>query len=187
MSVPRIFWAVAAVALLGRSTPQTGKQNAEYEAWIRAYRTPPLRAGLRNPEEKVEARLVVSTMKDDRTEAPSQFMGYPGEGFTSRHGCSLYVDGQVWRWSVDLMGAKGGGYYAPPPPDRARLDDLLNHLPGDLSRVPPPNRKLFIQVQSGGTITARLYDRANLPESILEILRLTRCRAVQDADSAPHR
>ncbi len=59
------------------------------------------------------------------------------------------------------------------PADRKRLDELLAKLPDDGSRLPPAGRRLIVQAKAGGKWTARVYDRANAPDEVLEILRLS--------------
>jgi WD40 repeat protein len=56
-----------------------------------------------------------------------------------------------------------------------QLDKLLAALPGDGARLPPPDRRLLVQADPGGHLLTRVYDRANLPDRLREILRLAGC------------
>ncbi len=55
----------------------------------------------------------------------------------------------------------------------AILGTLLDSLPDDGRRVPPPGHRVIVQVVRGGVVTVRLYDRSYLPDAVLEMLRMT--------------
>lgn len=57
---------------------------------------------------------------------------------------------------------------------RSLIEGFRKHLPDDYSRLPPAGRRLVLQVRARNDgVEAGVYDRANLPESILELLALT--------------
>ena len=55
----------------------------------------------------------------------------------------------------------------------ARLQQFLAATPDDGQRVPPPGHRVILRAATGGKITVRLYDRAYLPDEIIELIRLT--------------
>ena len=57
-----------------------------------------------------------------------------------------------------------------------QIQSLLDQFPGDGGRLPPPGHKLVVKVTLSGVTTVWVYDRANLPDAILTILRLTKAR-----------
>ena len=71
------------------------------------------------------------------------------------------------------MGSKGSGYPTIPDADQKRLDKLLLKLPDDGGRLPPPGRRVVLQVPEGVHCRVRVYDRAHAPDEVLEILRLS--------------
>ena len=60
--------------------------------------------------------------------------------------------------------------------DFQQIQLLLDQLPGDDGSLPPPGHKLVVTVVRLGAATVRVYDRANLPDAVLTILRLTKAR-----------
>ena len=70
-------------------------------------------------------------------------------------------------------GSKGSWHPAIPNADQKRLDQLLSRLPDDGARLPPPGRRVVLQVPEGDHSRARVYDLANAPDEVLEILRLS--------------
>jgi WD40 repeat protein len=57
----------------------------------------------------------------------------------------------------------------------SRLEELLAKLPDDKSKFPPSGRRLILQNYNNGQVVTRVYDRANAPEIVLEILRVSQC------------
>ena len=53
------------------------------------------------------------------------------------------------------------------------LNQLIEQLPDDNSKLPPLGHRIVLQVASGNSVLARVYDRANAPDTVLEILRLS--------------
>ena len=71
----------------------------------------------------------------------------------------------------------GGGPSDLPAEDLKILQPLIAslraHPPDDYSQLPPPGRRVVLQITKGSEILARVYDRADMPDSVLEILGLT--------------
>jgi WD40 repeat protein len=138
---------------------------------MRPYRTKPLKAWFGDKTEDV--KLVITAIEGDAPEHVSNPRN-SGLDFDVKYGCSVSPDGRISYFSYDARGAKGGGYPTLPEADQKNLDALLADLPDDLSYLPPANRRLVLQVSAPNQLIARVYDRANPPERILDILRLTR-------------
>lgn len=125
-------------------------------------------------KQQVSLRAVITEVNGDDK------LGKPGpldvlEDSLSYRGCKVSVDGRVSYFSVDSMGIKGSGYPKIPSADFERLNKLLTELPADGSHLPPAGRRMMIQVWENGQVTARVYDRANAPAKVYEILRLSLC------------
>lgn len=71
---------------------------------------------------------------------------------------------------------KGGGYPVISKGDLQRLKQLLANLPDDHAYLPPAGRRLVLQVPDGNQVLAKVYDRANMPYEVMEILRLSQSR-----------
>ncbi len=54
-----------------------------------------------------------------------------------------------------------------------RIDELLAALPDDGKRLPPKGRRLLVQGTAGEKPVTRVYDRADAPAQVCEMLRLT--------------
>jgi hypothetical protein len=68
----------------------------------------------------------------------------------------------------------GGGKLA--SEDFVRLQSLMDNLPDDHHRVPPATRRIVVEAGRDGVATVRLYDSGNLPDEIIEMIRLTGAR-----------
>ena len=99
------------------------------------------------------------------------------------YGCAISIDGKVSYFQRGSNGVKGGGLYALAEDESKRLNQLIGHLPDDNSTLPPLGRRIVLQVATGNSVLARVYDRANAPVEILDILRLTQSRVKSWAKS----
>jgi hypothetical protein len=91
-------------------------------------------------------------------------------------GVQLTTSGEAYSFADGEGAFRGGGGGTPPPEVLARLHSLMERLPDDHRRVPPPTRRVTVTVERNGSAIVRLYDSANLPDEILEMLRLTGAR-----------
>lgn len=66
-----------------------------------------------------------------------------------------------------------------------RLHELLSSLPPDGGRLPPLEFRLLIQADEGESFAVRFYDRRNLPDEVLSLLRLIDYRTVLKALAIP--
>ena len=152
---------------------RASQMRRAYAVWMRPYQTGPLWA--RFGDEPGEVKLIVTAIEGDDPNSKNR-LAFPFRGFRVKYGCAVSTDGRLSDFSLDALGEKGGGYPRLAEGDRQKLDALLADLPDDHSVLPPPDRRLVLQVAAANQVIARVYDRANAPESILEILRLTRSR-----------
>jgi WD40 repeat protein len=162
------------------SAPQTQTESdalskqrrTEYESWIQSYRAGPLRANF--GDQKSEVKLVITAIEGDerKPDDPPRSLFRPSHEIN--YGCSVSTDGRLSFFSYTAIGRKSSGYPTMPEADLKRLNQLLADLPDDFSQLPPPDRRIVLQVSVADQVIARVYDRANTPEKILEILRLTR-------------
>jgi WD40 repeat protein len=141
---------------------------AEYAAWIRPYEVRPLGANFGG--EQGEVRLAITAIEGDDRDS------YGVVDYSRRYGGYVSTDGRRRYFYRNVMGTQGGGDRALPDADQKRLDTLLADLPDDRSYLPPPNRRLVVQVVDGDRVKARVYDRSNAPDKVWEIIRLTGIR-----------
>jgi hypothetical protein len=86
---------------------------------------------------------------------------------------TLSTKGTVSFFRFTSMAVQGGGPGTLPVEDFRKLQAVIAHLPDDHSQLPPPGHRIVLQVAKRSKVLARVYDRANMPDSVLEILRLT--------------
>ena len=94
------------------------------------------------------------------------------EGCKQGGGCYVSETTEIASFSVSEMGHKGGGYPRIDDANAARLDKLLGSLPPEPS-LPPKPRRVLVSVPDGDAWRTRIYDRANMPEEIIELSRIT--------------
>jgi hypothetical protein len=142
--------------------PLTDDQNeVSYEAWISAYRKTTLTG------------LVITVIDGDELKPADK---YP---FSCGITTSITVsDGGVVAMTRITPSAVQGGGPDQLPADalkmlRPLMASLRDHMPDDYSRLPPRGRRVVLQVSKGKEILARVYDRADMPASLVEILGLT--------------
>jgi WD40 repeat protein len=135
------------------------RSRAQYQQWVARYSQPlnGLKLVITVPDEGASNRLVDLNV-------------------ISVNGCRVSADGKVSYFSFDERGARGSGDEPITSTNLKRLDALLEHLPDDDARLPPPGRRLLLQASNGQRQSTRVYDRANVPDRVLEILRLSHSR-----------
>jgi WD40 repeat protein len=137
----------------GKST-LSDQQPPTYDQWIAAHADTTLPRPF----------LVATLVEDSRSLNPS-FDSFVRFTITNRGSLSML--------GVDMLGAKGvnghAGHFS--PADLAALQSLLDNLPDDTQLLPPPPRRLLLQFTRDGQPLARVYDRANLSDNTLQLLR----------------
>ena len=169
-----VFSVIGCISLAG-AEEKPGPSRTAYDQWVQTYRTGAPTGWFPGPEDTpkrvpVPLRLVVTAIEGDEPQANGQEPVFPRQ---SSHGCQVAADGRVSHFYHGPMGSKGGGYPTIPDAALKRLDQLLSRLPDDGARLPPPGRRLVLQVPEGDHFGARVYDRANAPDEVWEILRLS--------------
>ncbi len=91
-------------------------------------------------------------------------------------GTQVSTAGEVASFSDGGGASRGGGGGKLAADAFARLESLMTHLPDDHRKVPPANRGIVVEVERNGTAAVRLYDSANLPDQILEMIRIAGAR-----------
>lgn len=125
--------------------------------------------------EPVELRIT-STQFIESTQRPNDNPKYYCLMHTVSVSALISAKGERWESRSGPFGTQGGGGDTLPAEDFARLEKLMNSLPNDARRVPPLDDRILVQVDLAGIATARLYDRRKLPDEVIELIRLTRCR-----------
>ncbi len=80
--------------------------------------------------------------------------------------------GRVSMLRVTQLAVQGGGGRQLSSDDLNRLQSLAGMLPDDDARLPPTGRGLLVESNGSTGSVARVYDKANLPDCVLETLRL---------------
>ncbi len=169
-ALPHLILAIAA-ATFGVPTAS----GTDYDEWIRFYAGKPPSGWFPGREGTprdvpVPLKLIVTAIEGDEPRDDPRMLEISGP---SAYGCQVAVDGRVHHFFRSPRGVKGAGYPALSEEDRKRLDQLLLKLPDDGARLPPPNRRVVLQVPDGDHCRARVYDRADAPDEVCEILRLS--------------
>lgn len=143
-----------------------------YEFWMRDYRLGPLSGAL--GFEQREIKLVITVVEGDDVETDAKTAAVFGRSYRiAFHGCAVAIDGTVSSFRRGSFGVQGGGLDQLTEDELARLNHLIGKLPDDNSKLPPGGHRIVLQVAAGREILARVYDLANAPETVLEILRLS--------------
>lgn len=146
--------------------------RSSYESFIRDYRVGPLGAALGGTQGKIE--LVITVIRGDDLPTDPKIVAHLGPFYrVSRHSLSVSVDGTISSSTVSSMDVSGAGPGILPKDNIEKLNELLKRLPDDDSRLPPPGHRIVLRVATGDNVAARVYDLENMPETVLEILRLT--------------
>lgn len=146
-------------------------KETDYESWMSDYKNGPLRGSLNDPNEIVLSVTVVDgdDLKPADTTVPFSC------GMTTS--ISVSSDGTVSMLRVTPSAIQGGGPDQLPADNLKTLQPLIaslrSHPPDDHLRLPPPGRRVVLRIAKGTEILARVYDRADMPDSVLEILGLT--------------
>ena len=145
-----------------------------YESWIRDYHVGPLRGALGIQQREIKLEITVVEGDDAGTDAKTSAIFGPSYR-VAFHGCAAAIDGTVSFFRRGSLGVQGGGLDQLTKDELERLNHLIGQLPDDNSKLPPVGHRIVLQVATGNEILARVYDLANAPETVLEILRLSHC------------
>ncbi len=166
-----VFFVIGCMSAWTEDKP--GPKRSEYDRFIQSYTgkvEPGWFPGPKGEFDRVQVplKLIVTAIENDGPQANAQ---EPEFFLPTRYGCQVAADGRVYIFYKDSMGSRGGGYPTIPDVDQKRLDKLLLKVPDDGARLPPPGRRVVLQVPEGDHSRAHVYDRANVPDEVWEILR----------------
>jgi hypothetical protein len=143
-----------------------------YESWLSRYKAGRLSGDLSDHH---QIQMAITIISGDDLEPNAKTASFWGPSYrisTTRFAVSS--EGTVSMTRYTAMAIQGGGPSKLKDDDFRSLGILMADLPEDHSCLPPKGRRLVVQVASQTGILARVYDRANLPESVLEMLRIVR-------------
>jgi WD40 repeat protein len=146
----------------------------QYEAWVRAYRqTPPADGFVSRNHVASRELLTITVIEGDDLPVQKEQIEPLGNNYRIvTYGCSVSTKGRVSYFQYDSGGFKGSGYPILPKQNLKQVKLLAANLLDDHSQLPPPGRRLIIQAATSGKTSVRVYDRANMPDAVLQIIRL---------------
>ena len=133
-----------------------GKRYAGYST----YNTPLDQASYFNPTNDCKVKIKLSLM-------------YFAEGCKRVTGCYVSVSNEIAYFSFSCRGSKGSGFPKIDDNNVRKLDKIINLLPPE-PKLPSKSRRVLVSVPDGNSWNTRIYDRANMPEEILELSRIAR-------------
>ena len=155
--------------VLGQSGNAESRAES-YGRWVSSYRAGRLTGGLSDHHQIQMAITIISGDDVEPYAKTASLLGPNAAIVTTRFAVSSAKTVSMVR--VTAMAIQGGGPSKLTDQDFKRLSILMADLPDDHSRLPPKGRRLVVQVVGQTGTLARVYDRANLPESVLEMLRI---------------
>jgi WD40 repeat protein len=143
----------------------------DYESWMRDYTKGPLRGEFGDTHEIL---LRITVIEGDDLKPDPKTAAVMGPGYRiSWRSYAVSTKGTLSFFRYSQPSIMGGGPWTLPPEDFKKLQGLAANLPDDHLHLPPPGHRLVLQVAKGNGVLARVYDRANMPDRVLEVLRLT--------------
>jgi len=151
---------------------QTSAGTSDYQQWISRF-TPAEVPGSFEPGKTKSIKLIAVAVEGEKSASAKKHL--IGSGISS-YGAEVSTDGFTYHFSHSDFGGKGSfGGLPMPVVDWQRFSKLLTKLPGDHSHLPPADRRMLLCANVDGRRITRVYDRANAPDVVWEILRLGRC------------
>ena len=153
--------------------PQTKspEMQSEYEEWVKPYKLGSTAVSFSG--NATRPKLIISVLTEREPDANEKNSFLIGNG-KSISGLTISNEGKVEYFSRSIFGSKGGCCSQIDKDELERIGQLLSDLPGDHSRLPPSGRRLVLQIPSGDKYDVGVYDLANSPDTVLELLRLTK-------------
>ena len=156
--------------IAANDSSKTNQFQAEYEKWIAPYKQNS--AGNRFSSKAPRPKLVISVVTEKNPSRENDGGFYFGGTFIS--GWEISAEG-VGRWfSYNAFGTKGSCCSQIEKNELERIDQILADLPSDHARLPPNGRRLVLQIPENDAYKVRVYDLADAPDEILELLRLAK-------------
>jgi hypothetical protein len=147
--------------------------DSDYDSWTEPYREVPLLSYLYDPEKRIGhtdpamLKVVVVEGDDEPVKQKAETYGYP----IALYGSSVSVEGRRCGFSYTAFGFHGGGGSLLSDDVVKQLKELAANLPDDHKQLPPKGQRVVVETMY--TPKVQVYDRANLPDEITTILRLT--------------
>ena len=162
-----------ALSLFGSQSIATAQDDAAdapslREQWIKCFAGPD-RSIPFCPQAAVRFAVITAggDKEDPMIKRDRSYMGsWSCQGVRVSTGCHLES------FRENAFASQGGGGSEIAPENRSRIDTLLSNLPAECTTFPPAGRRLALQVFKGKQARVRIYDSANAPDEILELLRL---------------
>jgi hypothetical protein len=122
--------------------------------------------------------LTIQSTEFSDQPVPAKIDSVPDFCFWSTLSVGVYVSttGEVYGFANGGGEDRGGGGGKMAADAFAQLESLIDNLPDDGHRVPPPERRVLVVVDKSGSAIVRLYDSGNLPDPVIEMIRLTGAR-----------
>jgi len=134
----------------------TGKRYADYST----YSTPCNQASYFNPTNNCEVKIKLSLM-------------YFSKGCKQGNCCYVSVSNKIANLRFSSRGFSGGGYPKIDDINVCKLDKILSSLPPEQKHT-PKSLRVLVSIPDGNSWDTRIYNRANMPEKILELSRITK-------------
>jgi WD40 repeat protein len=153
-----------------RTAVKSQSKPSAYESWIRGYRKGPLVGEF---GDKSETLLDIILIEGDDLPIDQKTASVLGPNYrVSVRSYAVSTKGTISFYRNSQSAIQGGGPWTLPAEDFITLQALAASLPDDGAQLPPPGHRLVLQAARGTGVEARVYDRANMPDGVLEILRL---------------
>jgi len=100
-----------------------------------------------------------------------------GEERSTHEGTGLCADGISYSFFCNNRGSQTGGSGGRIPADKlALIDQIISRLPDDHGVLPPRNRRLVVQAANKPENLVRVFDLANPPPDICDLMRILHTR-----------
>jgi WD40 repeat protein len=166
LSVALLFCAAHAQVAQTKS-PEISQTASEYEEWVKPYKLFSISANASQP------KLIISEVTEREPDANDKASLLLANG-KSTSGWKISNEGKVEYFSHSAFDSKSGCCSQIDKNELDRIGQLLANLPDDYSRLPPKGRRLVLQIPSRDKYDVRVYDLANAPDTVLELLRLSK-------------
>jgi WD40 repeat protein len=170
LSVALLFCAAHA-QVAQTKLPEINQTASGYEDWIKPYKLASTR--YRFSANGTQPKLIISVVIEREPDANEKHSFLLGNE-KSISGLEISGEGKVAYFSQSPLDPKGSCCSQIDKDELERIGQLLANLPDDHSRLPPNGRRLVLQIPSGDKYDVRVYDLANAPNTVLELLRLTK-------------
>ena len=169
------FFALVATQANAQESAPSATPPVTYEKWIQQYEKATSGAipFARSNDPNLSPRLLaIFEVGDEQSRnGDSDEFQRSSYRFASR-GYSVLQNGRFASVHYSVHGAADvlGGFPALSEPAMAKVRELAANLPDDHAYLPPVGRRLVVQATNAGATRARVYDRANIPDIVLDTI-----------------